>query len=266
MSSKGSDDVAKGIAALIVGIFVLIAWIPKEVWIAIGVMAGGAILIVGVAWAVDAYNKHRAAAEARAREEREAQAAAAKREREARARREKQQRIEALGKENAALVESVLSAVKRVGASEAARAGWLGDVDFTADIQAITDNFQKAHDLRKVASKLSALDKPSADDRKILSEARVTASNMELAAVERVELIEKCATEARLIDESLRNERRDARTAAQRAELHAKLSAMLYGIEAMPDTTPRDSAADGVMARVQAYRDIKNQIQQARDS
>ena len=40
---------------------------------------------------------------------------------------------------------------------------------------------------------------------------------------------------------------------------------MLYGIEATPDTTPTDSAADGVLLRVQAYRDIKTQIRQIRD-
>ena len=100
----------------------------------------------------------------------------------------------------------------------------------------------------------------------IRGEAKTTVANLECAAIERAELIEKCATEAHLIDESLRNERKDARTAEQRAELHAKLSAMLYGIEATPDTTPTDSAVDAVMARVQAYREIKNQIQQARDS
>jgi hypothetical protein len=113
---------------------------------------------------------------------------------------------------------------------------------------------------------LSALDKPSLDDRRILAEAKTTVASLELAAIERVELIGKCATEARLIDKSLRDERKDARTAEQRAELHAKLSGMLYGIEATPDTTPTDSAADAVMARVQAYREIKSQIQQARDS
>jgi hypothetical protein len=159
-----------------------------------------------------------------------------------------------------------VAAVKEVGASEAARAGWLGDVDFTADIQGITDNFQKAHALRKVAHTLSALDKPSMDDRKIFAEAKTTVANLELAAIERVELIGKCATEARLVDKSLRDEREDARTAEQRAELHAQLSGMLYGIEATPDATPADSAADAVIARVQAYREIKNQIQQVRDS
>ena len=44
-------------------------------------------------------------------------AAAAKREREERARKEKQRRIDTLGKNNAALMESALGAVKHVTAS-----------------------------------------------------------------------------------------------------------------------------------------------------
>jgi hypothetical protein len=119
--------------------------------------------------------------------------------------------------------------------------------------------------LRGVTSKLSALDNPSAEDRKILAEAKATIANLERAAIERVQLIGRCAAEAQLIDKSLRTEREDARVAEQRAELHAKLSAMLYGIEATPDTAATDSTVDAVMARVQAYREIKQQIQQARD-
>jgi len=119
--------------------------------------------------------------------------------------------------------------------------------------------------MRKVAYELNALDKPSVDDRRIFAEAKTAAANLECPAIERVKLIEKCATEAHLIDESLRNERKDAWTAEQRAQLHAKLSAMIYEVEATPGTTPTDSAADAVMARVQAYREIKNQIQRARD-
>lgn len=38
------------------------------------------------------------------------------------------------------LVESAGTSVKQVLASEAARAGWLGDVDFTADIKGIAGN------------------------------------------------------------------------------------------------------------------------------
>ncbi|WP_319431844.1 hypothetical protein [Mycobacterium sp. RTGN5] len=255
MGKKDSDDgVAKIISGLVVGVIVIIAMVPKEVWIALGVIAGAAILIAVVVWADKEYDKRRAA-----------KAVAAKRDREAQVQKAKQQRINTLGKANAALVESALAAVKQVGGSEAARAGWLGDVDFTADIREITDKFEKAHALRKVSSELSALNKPSLDDRKILAEAKTTTANLERAAIERVELIVKCATEARLIDESLHTEREDARTAEQRAELHGKLSAMLYGVDATRDTAPTDSAADAVMARVMAYREIKDQISRARD-
>lgn len=262
MSSNKSSSGAGGV---IFFIFVLIALVPKPVWIVLGVAT--ALGVVG--WAgykiVVALEQHSHEAEERARIAKAKQAADAKRQREERIRQEKQRRIDTLGKQNAARVESALSAVKQVAASEAARAGWLGDVDFSADIKGITDNFEKAHALRGVIDKLSALDKPSADDRKILAEAKTTAAGLEVAAIERVELIGKCAKEAQLIDKSLRTEREDARVAEQRAELHAKLSAMLYGIEATPETTQQDSAVDAVMARVQAYREIKNQIQQARD-
>lgn len=262
MSSNKSSSGAGG---AIFFLFVLIALVPKPVWIALGVI----IVVVLVSWAaykaVVALEQRSYETQQRARVEQAAQAAQAKHQREERIRQEKQRRIDTLGKQNTGRVESALSAVKQVAASEAARAGWLGDVDFSADIKGITENFEKAHALRGVIGKLSALDKPSADDRALLAEAKTTAANLETAAIERVELIGKCAEEAKLIDKSLRTEREDARVAAQRAELHAKLSAMLYGIEATPKTTQQDSAVDAVMARVQAYREIKNQIQQARD-
>lgn len=264
--SKGSDDVAKGLGGLVFFIIFLIALIPKEIWIAIGVGVALTLVIVLFVWGINAYEKHRVEAAARAEAERAAQAAAAKCEREEKARRQKQHRIDTLGSKNARLVESALAAAKRVVVSEAARAGRLGDLDFTADIEAITNDLQKAHALDKVAKQLAALDKPSADDRKILAEAKTTIAKLEIASIDRVELIEKCASEAGRIDESLRDERKDARTAEQRAELHGKLSAILYGIEATPEATRRDSAADAVIARVHAYREIKNQIHRARAS
>lgn len=264
--STDSDDVAKGIAWLIGGVVVLIAIVPKPVWIFLGVLALAVVLILVTVWGVSEYQEHRAAAAERARVERAARAAAEKREREERARREKQRRIENLGRDNAALVESALAAVEQVRASEAAREGWLGDVDFTVDIQRISASFQKAYGLRQVIGELSALEKPNADDRQILADARTTAAELERTACERVELIGQCAKEAHRIDESLEQERRDAWTAEQRAELHGKLSAMLYGIEATPDTAPTSSAADAVMARVQAYRDIRDRIQRSDES
>ncbi|WP_246243841.1 hypothetical protein [Mycolicibacterium murale] len=267
----GGDDMAKnssggGIGGALFVLFILIAMVPKPVWIALGVAVGLVVVIWLVDKAVTAAQARRTLAEEQARVEEAARAAAEKRERAEKLRKLKQHRIDTLGKDNAARLESALLDVKKVTTSEAARAGWLGDIDFTSDVKGVRENFEKAWALRGVTDKLSALDKPSGDDRKILAEAKATISNLERAAKERIELIRKCAEEAQLIDKSLRTEREDARVAEQRAELTGKLSAMLYGIEATPQIPATDSAVDAVMARVQAYRDIKTQIQHVQSS
>lgn len=258
---KSEDGCATGVGGVLVGLFVLVSMIPKEVWVGLGVAVA---LAVG-GWlaykAFGAAEREIAAKEQRDRARRAAEAAAAKQQREEAVRQAKQHLIGKIGERNALLVQSAQNSAQQVSSSEAARAGWLGDVDFTADIQGIAENFRKAHALRKVADDLSALANPSADDRKILGEANATAQGLEKAANERVRLIGKCATEAKRVDESLDNERKEARTAEQRAQLHATLSAMLYGIESVPTTMAADSTADAVMARVQAFREIKNQIQ-----
>lgn len=180
--------------------------------------------------------------------------------------REAQDRKQDLGP-NSALVESTLAAVQTLTTSEAARTGWLGDdFNFDLDINVITEKLRKAYDLQKVADRLSILRNPTSADSKILVEAKTTIEQLENAARQRVELVAKCATEAQLIDNSLKKERADARTAEQREELHAELSGMLYGLKATPETAPHHSAAaDGVMARVKAYREIKDQLQLVRD-
>lgn len=264
--AKGSDDgCATSVGVAVVFLIMVIAAIPKEVWIFIGAVVGIAIVLGAVvkltSWFHEVREEARVAEEARRVE----QAAAEEAERKERARKEKQDRIDALGLNNAKLVEAAQSAVKQVTATEAARTGWLGDIDFSPDLQSITDCFAKAHSLRKVADQLTALDKPSVEDKRILNEAKKAVTDLERTAGERVELISKCATEARRIDESLRAERKDAKTAEKRAELHGTLSAMLYGIEAAPAASADDSAASAVMARVAAYRDIKSQIQRARE-
>ncbi len=243
---------------IIIGTFALI---PK-VSILLGAIVGGAGLVVFAVWAIDEHTKTRAVRQEQDRIGQATQAAVI----EERARKAEQQRIETLGAGNAASVDSALSAIRQIGASEAARTGWLGDVDFAADVQVITDNFQRADALRKVVNTLSNLNKPSDDDRVILAEAKTAIANLERTASERVDLIVKCATEARLIDKTLSDERKEAKTAERRAELHAKLSGMLYAIEATPNATPTDSAVDAVMIRVNAFREIKNQMTQlARD-
>lgn len=265
MAKDSNDGCINAVGVVITFIIIAIAAIPKEVWIFIGAMAGIAIVLGFVAKLISAFHEGREEAQVAEESKQVAQAAAKKEQQEERVSQEKQERIQNLGAKNADLVESARIAAKQVAATEAARDGWLGDVDFTPDLDSITDSFQKAHSLRRLASQLTALDKPSVDDRKILTEAKKTASELERVACERVQLIAKCAAEARRIDQSLRTEREDAKTAEQRAKLHGKLSTMLYGIEAAPLASPDDSAAGAVMARVQAYRDIKDQIQRARD-
>jgi hypothetical protein len=63
---KGADDVGKAVGGVIFIVFVLIALIPKEVWIFLGVLVGAAVLIGATVWGISEYNKSRAAAEARA--------------------------------------------------------------------------------------------------------------------------------------------------------------------------------------------------------
>lgn len=173
--------------------------------------------------------------------------------------------VSAFGAHNAELVESVHAAVRRINSSAAARAGLLGDVDFAPDIDGITDKFHKSQELSKVVDRLYALANPSVDDRKILLEAKAAIAKLQDDALLRVDLIGKCSHEAWLIDKSLHDDLVEVKTAGQRAELNAKLAAMLYGIEAAPGTAPAETAADVMMIRVQAYREIKNQIQLARD-
>lgn len=196
-------------------------------------------------------------------EERATTLAAAKRRLEEQARADDKRRVETLGKQGAALVTRAKASVQGIVSSEAAREGWLGDVDFTPDVEEIETNLSRAAALRRKSKELSALAKPNDDDRKIIAEATTETTRLELKTKKRVELLERCASEARLIDESLRTERDEIRLAAKREELHGELAAMLYQIEAS-GATPGESAAEAVIARVQAYREIKGQIERAR--
>lgn len=175
-----------------------------------------------------------------------------------------QHRLDTLGRRAIARIDAAAAAAERVGASEAAQSGWLGDVDFSGDLAGITDSFARAHALRQKATDLGALPRPNDDDRRLLADANAAARTLETNADRRVDLISRCAAEADLIDQSLQQERDDAVTDAQRAELHGELHGMLYGADASPPVTGGDSAADRVIARVAGYREVKEQIEAAR--
>lgn len=203
--------------------------------------------------------EQRAAAEAAVKR----REAGAKRREEEQDRQQSKRLVEALGKQGVAFMTRARSSVQRIGSTEAARSGWLGDIDFTPDIEEIETNLRQARALRSKSDELSALTKPNEDDRTILAQAKTTTAQLERQINERVKLLEKCASGAVLIDESLRRERDEIQVAAKREELHGELAALLYLSDA-PKVTPAESAADGVIARVQAYKDIKGQIERAR--
>lgn len=134
----------------------------------------------------DAVQIKRAAAEreaARQRkqqvEQRAAALAAARRKLEEQARLEDKQRVDALGKHGAALVKRAKSGVQRIVSSEAARACWLGEVEFTPDLEEIEANLLRARALRRKSDDLSALPKANDDDRKIIAEAKTTIAHLE---------------------------------------------------------------------------------------
>ena len=112
MSRKRSSDGSNALGGFIFFVILLVVMIPKPVWIFLGVITAVSLVIWIVYAVVTAAEKRRIEAEERARVEQAAQAAAAKRQREEQVRKEAQQRVNTLGKQNAALVESALRAVK----------------------------------------------------------------------------------------------------------------------------------------------------------
>ena len=77
-----NDGCANVVGGFIVFIVVLVAIIPKEVWIALGLFAAVAVLVTAIVKAVAAFDEYRAEAQERARVEQAEQAAAAERDRE----------------------------------------------------------------------------------------------------------------------------------------------------------------------------------------
>lgn len=177
---------------------------------------------------------------------------------------EHRHRVLTLGQRNAESTEFALAAIKRIEQSEAARTGWLGELNFTSDISAIINNFQNAHALKRVADQLAAAEPLSPDECMMLSETRTAIAELERAANHRVQLIARCGQQADILSNALQHERVDTHAANRRAELHAQLSGMLYGIKAQPIDATAAPAAEALIARVQAFHDIKGPDDQSR--
>ena len=108
------NDSGSTVAGGLFAVFIVIAIVPKQVWIGLGIAAAVAVITWVAYKVVIAFDERKAAAEKQARAAAAAEAARVKQQREEHARKVKKERIDALGATNAARVDSAQAAVKRV--------------------------------------------------------------------------------------------------------------------------------------------------------
>ena len=176
--------------------------------------------------------------------------------------RRERQRVERLGKDGLKKLVQMKGAVKRIGETEAAREGWLGDtrdISFSADLRLTEDQLAQIVTLRRKIGKSKQLPHATEADKQMIKEAEAAAKKLEIAVRERIRVIEGCARKAEDVDDTLREQRHRADVASQRDELRGQLAAMLAGVELTSESQPSDSA-DAVMARVAAFHELKDSI------
>lgn len=223
----------------------VVGWVLESLWLA------GLVAVPGLMW----LDKKKQQDEARRQQD------------EAR-RREllKQQRIRDLGSAGARLYEQADASVSAIGASEAARTGWLGDpadFDFRADLEAIAANLRRAQKIRTVTADASSIRDFSSADKQMLNDAKAEVAKLESSVKQRVELIGKCAQQAADIDGALREERESVVMARRREELRGRLGPILYESQSIPADSPSESA-DVVTARAAAFRELKALVDRTR--
>lgn len=172
---------------------------------------------------------------------------------------EARQRLRDFGAAGARLYGQAEASVASIAASEAARAGWLGnpaDFDFRADLDAIAVNLRPAEEIRKVQAEGASIKHLTAADKKMLDDAQRAITRLETAAKERVRLIGECARQAADIDRQLADDRERGVMAKRREDLRSRLGPMLYGTSNIPADIPSESA-DVVNARAAAFRELR---------
>ena len=161
-----------------------------------------------------------------------------------------------------ALLEQAEELVGGVKATEAARAGWLGepaDLDFSQDISMISDALLQARRIEKLVERTRKLPDPSPDDIAMLRDAEKSVKTLRAEAKHRVKILQDCLEQARGIDRLLAAERRQQELDEQRADTRRRLAAELFRVEVRGPERESDTA-DAVAARVAAFRELKNVV------
>lgn len=171
-------------------------------------------------------------------------------------------RVDSLTRSGLALLEQAEELVGEVKATEAARAGWLGepaDLDFSQDISMISDALLQARRIEKLVERTRKLPDPSPDDIAMLRDAEKSVKTLRAEAKHRFKILQDCLEQARGIDRLLAAERRQQELDEQRADARRRLAAELYGVEVRGPERESDTA-DAVAARVAAFRELKNVV------
>jgi hypothetical protein len=175
-------------------------------------------------------------------------------------------RVDVFGKDGVGLMDRAELAVNRVMATEAVKEGWLGepgDLDFSVDLALIGETLSRARRIERVAAESKSIPKPNADEIKLLREAERSVKQLRAEATRRVQMLNGCARQARQVDQTLAEEREQARLEALRDDLSRRLAAELYGAEAAASVRMSE-AADHVTAHVAAFRELKGVIDEQR--
>lgn len=169
-----------------------------------------------------------------------------------------------LGASGVALLDGAEAAIGRIKNSEAASIGWLGepeDLDFTEDLAMIRENSRATVELNRLIEESSNLPDPTPADIDMVDDARTKVKQLQSRSRSRVKALRECAEKAEQIDQSLRDERDQARIAEQRDDVRSRLAAQLYGVEAAQVQEPSPSL-DKTSALAAAYIEIRGSLGQ----
>jgi hypothetical protein len=172
--------------------------------------------------------------------------------------RQQRERTDRLGKDGVQTLNRINLAVKRIGETEAARDGWLGDISdtsFSLDLLQTEDQLNQITAFRNKIREAKQMGNLSPADLRLTKEASAAVKALELSVRERVTRVEECARRAQEIDHALRLQRQRAEDAEQRDAIRQQLAALLAGVE-LATADPPSHSIDAVIARVEAFHEL----------
>ncbi len=171
-----------------------------------------------------------------------------------------------IGVERASRLERAEIAASRVQRSEAAHCGWLGhvgDIDFTKDLEMISESSTAAAKMDNLIQELWKLPNRSAAEDQMMNDAERRIEQLDGQAEERASLLAACAAKAEQIGESLHAERQQITVEEKRADVTSRMAAALYGTATADYSTPSPTA-DRIPSLVAAFDEVRTLLSSER--